>query len=189
MANKVGFKEIVIAIVVVFVGIYIASPSSGNKDENFKFTDEGIKKLDSDISSVNLIKQVMSDNPESYAVEIEIRRDPFSADNEWNYISQTYIHRIGAKLLEEQQVSRLRIVFISPSDGNRQWAQVKISKKDFPNNWKDFSYHQFFSRTDPDPTTFQTKSWLCKYYQKYESSRPNGAMPAWCDRFMDGRFD
>lgn len=197
-SKKIGIKEIILSVIVVTTGLYFlgtqgeqAAPISGEQaaPNSIEFTEAGIKSLDPDIISVNIDKQAMPNNPKSYAVELEIKRDPSNANNEWNYISQTYIHRIGSRLLDMQQVSRLRMVFISPSDGNKQWAQVKISKKDFSGNWKELTYHQFFSRTDPDANTLQIKSWLCRYYSKYESSRPNGTVPLWCERFSDGRFD
>jgi len=56
----------------------------------------------------------MSDQPESYAVDLVIMRDPTSADNEWNYLSQMYVHRLGAKLISIPDVSSLSMEFVFP---------------------------------------------------------------------------
>ena len=194
-SKKAGVKEILSAIVVVMIGLYFVWPGeqavapASQTDTNFELTESGVKSLSPDISSVRLIQQVMSDKPEGYAVEIEINREPTTANNEWNYISQMYVHRLGKLLFEKTQVARLRMAFKSPGDGGTQWYQVRVTRDALPANWRELTYHQFFSMTEPDAHPLQMKSWLCKYYQEYASARPHGSMPEWCAGYADGRFD
>lgn len=185
--KNIAAGSIALLIVSIIVAGIFSTPSP---PKDFEFTEAGIKSLNSDITSINLIKQVMSaDNQDGYAVEIDIARNPSTADSEWNYLAQMYVDSIGKRLFEKPQVSKIRMVFRSPSNENKQWSQVKITKRSFPENWHDLTYHQFFSYTDPDPSTFQTASWLCHYYSNYDSARPKGEMPKWCEDYADGRFD
>ena len=140
------------------------------EQKDFSLTIEGIKSLDSSISSVGLTPQ--NATQDTYFVELVIKKDPFTGGaQDWNSISSE-VYRFGKTLFEKPEIVRISIIFRSPENNNFEWAKVFIQRDKLPNNWQSLTYLEFFSFSDPIPGNIQAGKWLREFYEKYESSKP-----------------
>lgn len=146
--------------------------------QDFALTNEDIKTLDPLIASVLLTNT--ANNPAAYDINIDIKKDPFiGGASDWNSIANT-TYNIGKILLEKQEVKEIIFIFWSTDSSNIDWARLIIKRSQLPNDWQQLTYLQFFGLSKPIPGTIESGEWICEFYGKYESARPNRVMPDFC---------
>ncbi|MDD5412675.1 MAG: hypothetical protein PHF31_14915 [Methylobacter sp.] len=177
MSNAISiFALVIIALSVAFVIFSGSNESAQTKD--FAFTVDGIKSLSIDITSVYLTPQF--NKPDTFLVEIELNKNPFTGGaQDWNSISAE-VFSLSKSLLAKQNTDKIHFVFRSPDNNNLDWARIFVDRKELPKDWENLTYLQFFGISRPLPGTLETGRWLCDFYKKYESSRPNGLTPDFC---------
>jgi hypothetical protein len=161
--------------IILFIGVYfwLSSPGTPESPTDFTLTEEGIKTLDSDINTVRL---AVSRNQ----IDIDIIKDPFTGGaQDWNSIANT-TYRIGKKLLTKLEVKTVTLVWWSSGEKPIDWARVILDREKIPTNWEELTYLQYFSSLKKLPGTVEAGQWLCDFYAKYESARPNGIVPDFC---------
>lgn len=165
-------KNLLFVLLVVFL-----SACEKPTPTSFTLTSDGIKSLSPFISSVEIIPQNV---PGKIYVEIKVNNDPtWGGEQDWNSVAND-VHNLSLALFSKPEIVRARIGYVSPKNKNLEWALFFIEPKDFPSNWRDLSYLQFFSLLDPMPGTLETGRWVCEFYKKYSSSMPGGKLPHQC---------
>lgn len=160
-------------IAVIFIAIMLAG-CSAEPDKNLPLV-EYAKALAGDDAQINAIEQL---GGKIFFVEITVNGPGtfLGGAQDWNSFSSKVAY-IGQHLFERQDVSRIRIKFISQ---NIDWAYADIEKKLLPQNFRDLTYLEFASFSHLDAGTAQAGNWLCEFYKKYESAKPGGKLPYGC---------
>lgn len=132
-------------------------------------------------TEVKLTSQI--DNDKTYLADININKDPFTGGkNDWNMVAGE-VSTYCKILLNNPSIVRLHFAFYSPENKNIDWAHVRVDRNKLPAKWENDSYLHFFSYIKPDPGTLQATQWLCDFYKKYGSARPNGQIPDFCSMY------
>lgn len=115
----------------------------------------------------------------TYLVEMKLAADPItSGANDWNSVAQQS-HRIAKALIPGKPVSRIHVAVYSPENKGVIWANIWVNSNNLSANWES-SYLLFFKGVKADPGTTETTAWLCDFYRKYETARPNDEIPKFC---------
>ncbi|QKJ65276.1 hypothetical protein HQN60_00150 [Deefgea piscis] len=136
-----------------------------------------IQAVDPAISGVELHQQTDG----RMRIDIQYQDDPATGGGvEWNSIATTNA-QLAKLILTHPNASKLNIFFNSPANKNAQWAQIRLDKDKLSPDWQQVTYHQLFAQSEPIASSIETSNWLCTYYTSYESSRPSGQMPPFCN--------
>jgi hypothetical protein len=117
-------------------------------------------------------------------VEITLKDDPTWGDaSDWNRVAGK-VSKLTQAMFGGKFQGRSRIAFSSPQNNGKEWAVVFVDTSQFPDNWRDLTYLQLFSRTDAMGSSLQTDQWKCAFQRKYPSAAPlGGNAKEWCDKY------
>lgn len=148
------------------------------------FNDAWIKSLSSDIESVSFSPYTIDKGKtflERGRVEIILNTATlWGGAQDWNSAAAT-IHSLSKELLARKEPAVIDFVFRSTENNNFDWARIVVERKKLPENWQELTYLNFFGLAKPLPQNLQAGQWLCEFYNKYKSSRPNNRLPEFCN--------
>ena len=145
----------------------------------FVFTSDGIKALSPSIRDARLTAEAGDGAAANYRVAIAIHKQPLQGAADWNSVAHD-VRSLSEFLLDRPEPVRIDFSFSSPESGGTEWARSTVLRTRLPENWRELTYLQFFSRTDAEPATADAAASLCAFYHDYANSRPSGAMPDSC---------
>jgi hypothetical protein len=144
---------------------------------------ESIKPIDAAAFKVSVEKYDQPGRVWHY-VEVTIEDDPtWGGASDWNRVAGK-VSKLTQAMFGGKFQGRARIAFSAPQNNGKEWAVVFVDTTQLPDNWRDLTYLQLFSRADAMGASLQANRWKCAFERKYPSAEPPGGnSKEWCDKY------
>lgn len=163
-------KSEVAPIVDEVTTIEVISPSNDTYPQDNKLTEQVVKSISPKIKSASIYMQYAGEYKGMNNIDILFNSGQiWGGAQDWNGVATTVFNMTTTLLLRDDIG---KITYLVSSDAGEQWAKIEVSKAMLPNNWKDLTYLEFFSHTQPTSGSVESKQWLGEFYSKYSSAAP-----------------
>lgn len=136
-----------------------------------KLTEELIKSVSNQISSVSIYEQYAGKNKGFNNIDIHISTKMFwGGAQDWNGVALA-IFDLSKTLLQRKDVVKISYV-VWNNDHSLDWARIEVDRTLLPQEWEELTYLEFFSYTKPMSGSVDAEQWLTEFYSKYNSAIP-----------------
>lgn len=148
----------------------VSAPSNDVHIQDNKLTEQVVKSISPKIKSASIYMQYAGEYKGLNNLDISFNSGLiWGGAQDWNGVATT-VFSMSKALLLRSDIGK--ITFFISSDSGEQWATIEVSKTMLPSNWKDLTYLQFFSHTQPTSGSVEAEQWLSEFYSKYSSAIP-----------------
>ena len=150
----------------------------------FIFSANGIKDLSPSIreAKLSLIGDPAATRESGrYQVDITIEKAPnTSSANDWNVIAHD-VRSLSGVLFKTPDPARISFAYVDPTKDQPAWARIHVARTELPEDWLTLSYLKFFSMTQAEGGTLESRTWLCDFFRQHTNAQPGGSVPENCD--------